>query len=66
MTKKIKITQIKSSIGYRKQAKNTLIALGLNKVNKSVIKNESVSIKGMINSINYLLKIEELKWICLI
>ena len=61
MTKKIKITQIKSSIGYRKQAKNTLIALGLNKVNKSVIKNESVSIKGMINSINYLLKIEELK-----
>ena len=34
--KKIKITQIKSSIGYRKRAKDTLVALGLNKMNASL------------------------------
>ena len=57
--KKIKITQIKSSIGYRQRAKDTLVALGIRKMNHSVIKNESPAIKGMIQSINHLLKVEE-------
>ena len=35
---KIKVTQIKSAIGYRKEAKNTLKALGLKKMHSSVIK----------------------------
>ena len=34
--KTVKITQIKSSIGYRKRTKNTLVALGINKINASV------------------------------
>jgi len=56
---KLKITQIKSAIGYNKKAKRTLIALGIKKMNSYVIQDDSSQIKGMINSINYLLKVEE-------
>ena len=59
--KKIIITQIKSAIGYRHQAKDTLKALGISKLNGSVIKSNSPAIQGMINSINHLLKVEEVK-----
>tara|TARA_Y100001958_G_scaffold142275_1_gene118325 strand:- start:339 stop:530 length:192 start_codon:yes stop_codon:yes gene_type:complete len=55
----LKLTQIKSSIGYKPKAKATLEALGLRKVNHVVEKNDSPSIRGMINRISYLLKIEE-------
>ena len=56
---KLKITQIKSSIGYKKKAKSTLSALGIKKMNSSIIQNNNPQIRGMINSINYLLKVEE-------
>ena len=59
--KKVKITQIKSAIGYRRQAKDTLKALGIKKMNGSVIKVVSPAIEGMITSINHLLKIEDIK-----
>ena len=55
----LKLTQIKSAIGYKPKAKATLQALGLRKVNHVVEKNDSPSIRGMINRISYLLKIEE-------
>ena len=56
---KLKITQIKSSIGYKVKAKRTLEALGLKKMNSHVIHNDTPQIRGMINTINYLLKVEE-------
>ena len=59
--KKVKITQIKSAIGYRKRTKNTLIALGIRKMNSSVIKEVSPAVQGMITSVNHLIKIEEIK-----
>ena len=58
--KTIKITQIKSSIGYKDKAKKTLAALGLKKVNQTIVKNDTIQIRGMINKIYYLLKVEEL------
>ena len=58
--KKIKITQVKSSIGYRIQARNTLEALGLKKINHFVIHDDTPAIRGMVKSIDYLLNIEEL------
>ena len=60
--KNINITQIKSGIGYRKKTKDTLRALGLRKLNQTVEKIDTPSIRGMINKISYLLKVEE-KWI---
>ena len=56
---KLKITQIKSSIGYKGKAKRTLEALGIKKMNAHVIHNDTPQIRGMINTINYLLKVEE-------
>ncbi len=55
----LKLTQIKSSIGYKPKAKATLKALGLKKISHEVEKNDSPSIRGMINNISYLLKVEE-------
>ena len=58
--KKIKITQVKSPIGYRKRTKDTLIALGLKKMNASVVKNNNEAIRGMIQAVKHLVKVEEL------
>ena len=57
---KIKITLTKSPIGYKQKAKRTLEALGLKKINQSVEHNVTDSIMGMIDTVNYLVKIEEL------
>ena len=59
--KKIKIIQVKSSIGYRKRTKATLEALGLRKINHFVLKDATDPILGMINSVSHLVKIEEVK-----
>lgn len=59
-TKKIKITLTKSPIGYKQKAKKTLEALGLTKMNQSVEHNVNDSIMGMIDTVNYLVKTEEI------
>jgi large subunit ribosomal protein L30 len=56
--KKIIITQTKSAIGYRQRTKKTLHALGLRKVNASVIKTSNPAIQGMITAVNHLVKVE--------
>tara|TARA_B100000029_G_scaffold441375_1_gene459152 strand:+ start:516 stop:704 length:189 start_codon:yes stop_codon:yes gene_type:complete len=58
--KKIKITLVKSPIGYKQKAKKTVEALGLKKLNQSVEHVANDSIIGMINIIDYLVKVEEL------
>ena len=55
----LKITQIKSAIGYKPKAKSTLAALGLKKLNQTVEKNDTPQIRGMLKKIEYLLKVEE-------
>ena len=61
MMKKIRIIQIKSAIGYRKKTKDTLVALGLKRINHSVLKNGDDAILGMIDKVSHLVKIEEVK-----
>jgi len=56
----LKITQVRSRIGYKPKAKRTLDALGLRKMNHSVEKNDTPAIRGMIKKIEYLLKVEEI------
>jgi large subunit ribosomal protein L30 len=58
--KTLRITQVKSKIGYKPKAKATLIALGLKKMQQVVEHQDSPQIRGMINNISYLLKVEEL------
>ena len=57
--KKVRITQIKSGIGYKPKAKATLTALGLKKMHQTVEHVDCPQIRGMINTISYLLKVEE-------
>lgn len=57
--KTLRITQIKSGIGYKPKAKATLKALGLRKMQQTVEQNDTLVIRGMINVIPYLLKVEE-------
>jgi large subunit ribosomal protein L30 len=59
--KKLKITQVVSSIDTLKAHKRTIIALGLGRPNYSVIKNDSPQIRGMINKVKHLVKVEEIK-----
>jgi len=59
-TKTLKITQVKSGIGYKQKAKATLEALGLRKIHQAVEHQDTPVIRGMINVIPYLLKVEEL------
>ena len=55
----LKIKQIKSPIGYKKKAKSTLAALGLKKINQVVEHQDSPQIRGMLNVVSYLVKVEE-------
>ena len=56
---KIKITQIKSRIGSTKRQKNTLDALGLRKMNRTVEVEASPQILGMIHKVKHLVTVEE-------
>jgi large subunit ribosomal protein L30 len=60
-TKKIKITQAKSGIGHVKKQKMTLRALGILKRGHSVIRNDTPSIRGMIESVKHLVATEEVR-----
>ena len=55
----LKIKLIKSPIGYKPKAKATVAALGLRRLNQSVLKSDTPQIRGMIKKINFLLKISE-------
>lgn len=57
---KFKVTQIGSSIGRKYDQEQTLIGLGLNKMYKTVIVENTASIRGMIKKIQHLLKVENL------
>ena len=55
----LKITQIRSKIGYKPKARATLEALGLRKIHQTVELPDIPSVRGMIRKIDYLLKVEK-------
>ena len=55
----LKIKQIKSPIGYKKKAKSTLAALGLKKINQVVEHKDTPQIRGMLDVVNHLVRVEE-------
>jgi len=54
----LKITQVRSKIGYKPKARATLEALGLRKIHQTVELPDNPSIRGMIQKIEYLLNVE--------
>ena len=59
--KKLNITQTKSIIDRPKTQKLTIEALGLGRPNYSKIHNDTPQIRGMINKVSHLLKVEEIE-----
>lgn len=55
---KIKITQIKSRINAPAVQKRTLDALGLHKMNRTVVLEDTPSILGMVKKVSHLVKVE--------
>jgi len=58
---KLKITQIRSAIGREESQKLTIKALGIKRLNGSVIKDDKPEIRGMITKVTHLVKVEEVK-----
>ena len=56
---KVKVTQVKSAIGRLKNHKACLSGLGLRRIGHKVEVEDTPSVRGMINQINYLLQVEE-------
>ncbi len=56
---KLRITWVKSGIGYNKSQKRTLAALGFHRLNQSVVHDDSMSLRGMINKVRHLVRVEE-------
>jgi large subunit ribosomal protein L30 len=56
---KVKITKVRSTIKRPKRQKDTMVALGLNKMNSSVEVELTPQIQGMISKVNHLIKVEE-------
>ncbi|MBI4267861.1 MAG: 50S ribosomal protein L30 [Chloroflexi bacterium] len=56
---KLQITWVKSGINYNKNQKSTLKALGFHRLNESIVHEDSASIRGMINKVRHLVKVEE-------
>lgn len=55
----IKVTQIGSPIGRNGNQEKNLIGLGLNKMNRSRVLEDTPSIRGMIGKVKHLVKVEE-------
>lgn len=59
MAKTIKVTQKRSSIGRLPKHKATLRGLGLRRINHTVELEDTPCVRGMINQVNYMVKVEE-------
>jgi large subunit ribosomal protein L30 len=57
----LRITQVRSAIGRKEIQKRTLEALGIRKLNHSVVHPDRPEIRGMINRVSHLVEVEEVK-----
>ena len=55
----IKVTQTGSPIGRKSDQRATLVGLGLNKMNRSRVLEDTPSVRGMINKVKHLVSVEE-------
>ncbi|RPI75004.1 MAG: 50S ribosomal protein L30 [Desulfobacteraceae bacterium] len=58
MADKIKVTLLKSGIGKEEKMRMTLRGLGLTRLHKTVILNNTPAIRGMIKKVAFMVKVE--------
>ncbi len=56
---KVKITLVKSPIGYNKKQRAIAASLGLRKLQASVVQEDTPDIMGKVHKISHLVKVEE-------
>ena len=56
--RKLKVTQVRSPIGRPAKQRQTLIGLGLNKMNRSRVLEDTPAVRGMINRVRHLIAVE--------
>ena len=56
----LKITYVKSTIGYAKDQRETVRSLGLRKLHQSVVHQDTPVIRGMVFKVKHLVKVEEI------
>lgn len=54
----IRLTYFKSTIGYPKDQKETVKALGFHRLNETIEKVDNASVRGMVNKVRHLVRIE--------
>lgn len=54
----IRVRQVKSGIGYAKEQKATLRGLGFRRLNQVVELEDTPAVRGMVNKVNHLVRIE--------
>jgi len=59
--KKLRVTLVRSPIGYNKRQKATVKALGMGRLNSTVIHDDTPPIRGMIHKVIHLVKVEEIE-----
>ncbi|KAA3640862.1 MAG: 50S ribosomal protein L30 [Armatimonadetes bacterium] len=60
MAKTLRITLRRSLIGERPKARATVESLGLRKINSSVERPDTDSVRGMVHAVKHLLEVEEI------
>ena len=61
MAKKLRITLVRSPIGYSVRQKRTASALGLSKIRQVVVRPDNQAVRGMVSRISHLVQVEEIK-----
>lgn len=56
---KLKVTQVRSTIDRKEPQKRTIKALGLGRINRTAVHNDTPQIRGMINAVSHLVAVEE-------
>jgi len=57
----VRVTLVKSPIGYKKDQRATVVALGLKRMHSTVEHLETPQIRGMLNKVSHLLHVEEVE-----
>ncbi len=55
----IRVTQVRSTIGVQRQHRGTLRALGLGRIGKTRLHDDSPTLRGMLRQVDYLIRVEE-------
>ncbi|GGM23140.1 MULTISPECIES: 50S ribosomal protein L30 [Micromonospora] len=58
---RLKVTQLRSEIGTKRNQRESLRSLGLKRINDVVVKEDRPEIRGMIFTVSHLVKVEEVE-----